>query len=170
MIQVVRMTRSVSMPVMRARSGGVGHRPHRLAGLLVRLSSRWTASISSKRGADDDDVLGEDAKRVEQHPRKVDALAEGLKLRAPDDLHQGAHHQHQSERGDYEDDRRSVTQRAEEQPVHPERRASAVSAIATGKEEKRVQAGKRGQGEGEVSPEGHRLPRARSSRSAGFRT
>ena len=71
-------------------------------------------------GRDDDDVLGEDAERVEEDPGEHDPLAEPLELGPPDDLDEGAHHQHQPERGDDEDDGRRVAEGTEEQPVHPE--------------------------------------------------
>ena len=100
--------------------------------------------------------FGKIRKVVEHYPGKVDALAERLEPRAPDDLHEGAHHQHQPERGNDEDDGRAVAKRAEEQPVYPED-GEGGQRHRNGQEQQRMQTGERGQSEGEVGSQGHRL-------------
>ena len=107
-------------------------------------------------GADDDDVLGKDAQRVEQDPGQHDPLAEPLEFGAPEDLDERAHHQHQPERGDDEDDGGRVAERAEEQPVHPEHREGGEGE-GDREEEEGMPPGEEHQGEGQVGAEGHRL-------------
>ena len=101
--------------------GRVGHCAHRLAGPGV-AEQQVHRQHQDEGGADDGDMLGEDAQRVEEQPGKLDALAEGAEPRAPDELHEGAHHQHQPEGGDHEDDGRAVAEWPEEEPVHAEHR------------------------------------------------